>query len=452
MLGSLNPKDASVHDGWVARLKGGGAFLETVLVVLFIGLLVFLAHLFTALFRKTQIPDVLLLILLGLILGPVSDIVRPEHFGSIGPVFSSVALILILFEGGIDLDIRILARAFRPILGLTVVNFLFATAAMAAAVMWITGFTLLESCILGSILSSVSPAVVVPLVRHLKMEEKSRSILFVESALSDVLSIVVTFAFLEAWRIGQLHVHSLVLHMALTFLVAVMAGGAAGLIWSILLNRIRTLHNDMITTPAFAFVLFGILELLEYNGYLAVLAFGVTLGNIGLLKPDFYGKYLPQAPVVHNDAEKLFFGELVFLLKTFFFVYIGISMRLSGPGALVVGCGLTALLFLVRIPAVHLAIPRSTSVVDASFMAVMVPKGLAAAVLASLPLQHGVEAGMVMQNLTYAVILFSIVGTSAAVFLLGHSPLGATYREIFSGFGRGPKPPASTDNDGPPVL
>jgi len=58
-------------------------------IVLFIGALVFFAHLFTGLFSHTKIPDVLLLMIIGLALGPVIGRVKPENFGSAGPIFKS---------------------------------------------------------------------------------------------------------------------------------------------------------------------------------------------------------------------------------------------------------------------------------------------------------------------------------------------------------------------------
>jgi len=79
---------------------------QKALIILFVGLLVFIAHAFVALFKKTKIPDVLLLIIIGLILGPVLNIVKTDDFGKVGPIFSAIALIIILFEGGLELNIK----------------------------------------------------------------------------------------------------------------------------------------------------------------------------------------------------------------------------------------------------------------------------------------------------------------------------------------------------------
>ncbi len=67
-------------------------------------------------------------------------------------------------------------------------------------------------------------------------------------------------------------------------------------------------------------------------------------------------------------------------------------------------------------------------------MAAMAPKGLAAAVLASIPLQQGLQGGDLIQNSTYAVVLFSIVVNSILIFLQDKTFVGRAYRAIFRGF------------------
>lgn len=98
------------------------------------------------------------------------------------------------------------------------------------------------------------------------------------------------------------------------------------------------------------------------------------------------------------------------------------------------GFFLSFLLFVVRVPVVRLSIHKSTPISDASLMAVMIPKGLAAAVLASIPVQQGIVGGELIQDVTYAVVLFSIILTSLLVFLLDRTRLAKAYERLFSGF------------------
>ncbi len=68
-------------------------------------------------------------------------------------------------------------------------------------------------------------------------------------------------------------------------------------------------------------------------------------------------------------------------------------------------------------------------------MAVMVPKGLAAAALASLPLQQGIPGGDLIQNVVFSVVMCSIILTSILIFLVHRTPVSKFYRRFFSGFG-----------------
>ena len=64
------------------------------LTILSIGLLVFFGHFLTAFFERTKIPDVLILMLGGIVVGPIFNWISPEDFGKVGPVFTTLALFL----------------------------------------------------------------------------------------------------------------------------------------------------------------------------------------------------------------------------------------------------------------------------------------------------------------------------------------------------------------------
>jgi len=76
--------------------------------ILVIGLLVFFAHFLSLQFSKTNIPDVLVLMLLGILLGPVLGVVTPQDFGKVGSLIATIALVVILFESGTSLNLNVL--------------------------------------------------------------------------------------------------------------------------------------------------------------------------------------------------------------------------------------------------------------------------------------------------------------------------------------------------------
>jgi cell volume regulation protein A len=154
-------------------------------------------------------------------------------------------------------------------------------------------------------------------------------------------------------------------------------------------------------------------------------------------------RYLPAEAITLNIEERNFLGEAVFLLKTFFFVYVGVSIKFTDLPLVYIGLALTALIFLVRIPAAWLGLARTTPVRDASLIAIMSPKGLAAVVLASMPLEQNIAHGSDLQSVTYCIVFVSIVLTSVLSFLLERTALARVYALFFRGFGR-ETAPAST--------
>ena len=402
-------------------------------VIIFIGMLVFLAHLFAALFERTKVPDVLYLITIGLLIGPVFHIVKPEDFGKLGPIFTTVALVVILFEGGLELGIDSLKSSMRSTAVITTLSYLVSFILLAAVVRALGLFTFSSALFVSAVLASPAPSVIIPLVRQLKLKDSSRTTLMVEAPLGEAIGIVVALAVLESIKLDELNVGKVIGTLLASFIFALAIGVASGYFWSVLLKRIRQLQNAILTTPSFVFIVYGFAEFLHYSGPVSALAFGITLGNANLIRIPLLTSRMKLIPLQHNETERLFFGEVVFLLKTFFFVYLGLSIRLEDTWALGIGFGLSLLLLLARFIAVRVTFVRSwIPASDAAAMSVLIPKGTAAAVLAALPLQLGIVGGEFIQNIIYSVVLLSILLTALLVFVLERTGLGQRYTRFFT--------------------
>jgi NhaP-type Na+/H+ or K+/H+ antiporter len=416
--------------------------MPTALTIVFVGCTIFLSHWFAALFARTKIPDVLWLFIIGLLLGPVSGIVTPEKFGAVGPVFTTITLIFILFESGIDQRLEPLINSIGGTARITSYNFIATCLVAGGITYYYTDLGVLRSLMLGSIVGGTSSAVITTLARQFPMSERTRTILVLESAFSDVFTLAVPLTLLSVYKVGTVDVAFVTGQMIAAFILAVMLGVTGAFGWGILLNRMRTLQNTVFTTPAFVFILYGIVELLNYSGPIAALAFGITLGNMDVLGPPIMRNAISRKPISLNDHERAFFAEAVFLLRTFFFVYIGISVRLQDWHWMVLGAAITGWLFLVRIPVVRLSVSRQTAPKDASYMATMIPKGLGAAVLASLPAQQGVEGGEIIQSVVFSIILCSTVLTTILTFLVEKTFISQVYGWVFKLTGLGKDTPS----------
>lgn len=401
------------------------------------GALVFLAHIFAWVFSFTAIPDGLLLMLLGLA-GAWLGNVSPDFFGQVGEFLLSVALVIILFQGGISLRISMLREAWSGTLRLSLVSFLLSFVGVGVLLWALTPLPWLAAFIVGAIVSGTTSAVVVPFLDNLQVQPASRALLILESAITDVLTIVLTVALLQAYQTGEVEIWRMLLRVGVSFVYATCVGVIVGLVWSLLLDRVRMIQNSMFITPAFLFLIYGGVEALGFSGPIVALAFGIVLGNIGSLNSFLSRSHrvlqMMFQPVALSKREKAFFGEIVFLLQTFFFIYVGLSIRMAGWYVMGVALSLTVVMLVLRYVAVWISVPRTTTRREAGLMAVMIPKGLAAVVLASLVVQRGVDFVLPVADIVYGVVLWSITITSILVFLLEMTPLKRVYSGMLHGF------------------
>ena len=281
----------------------------------------------------------------------------------------------------------------------------------------------LSSVFVGAIIGGTSSAVVIPMVKQLKMEGKSASVLILESALSDVLCLVVGLALLDGIAEGAVSVGKVFSEMWKDFLFAIIIGLLSGVVWSASIRLVRSLKNSMFTSLAFVFILYGIVELLGLNGGIAVLSFGILLGNIELIDKDTkFRKVLKFDTSGFNSHEKDFFAEIVFIMQTYFFVYVGIAMQFGSLAIYGTGLLLVLLIILFRVLGISVFIRKAVTKPEKAIMSVMSPKGLVPAVMASLPLQRGLPQGEIILDLVYSVVLLSIIICSVLVIILSINP------------------------------
>ena len=391
--------------------------------IIVLGVLIFLSHIFNELFDKTKIPNVLLLLLIGIIIGPLSGIVTIDFFGELGSVFTTITLIVILFESGSGLNFKEIKKSIGSATLITVVNFIVTMIITSYISRWLLSIDVMGSIFIGAIVGGTSSAVVIPMVKQLKMGEKSSSILILESALSDVLCLVVGLALLDGMAQGVVSVDAVLSRMWKAFLFAIILGLLSAFLWSAVLGKIRSVKNSMFTTLAFIFIVYGVVEMLGLNGGIAVLSFGILLGNIGSSgTPGKLIKVLRFESSGFNHHERDFFAEIVFIMQTYFFVYVGISIQFGALTVYATGLLLVVLIILFRIPGILFLTGNGISKPEKTIMSVMTPKGLVPAVLASLPLQRGFAHGEIILDLGYSIVLFSIIICSILVILLSIKP------------------------------
>ncbi len=393
-----------------------------------------MAHLFSALFEKTRVPDILPLVFIGLCLGPFTGLVKPEIFGTFGHAFTLIALVVIMFESGLDLNFYEIKDAIRVAAKLSFLTY-FAILIVATVVsITFLGLSVLETLMLGSAVAATSAPIVSSLVSKLPIKEETRTTLILESAISDVVCILSCLAFLAAIQTGQANPATMLGRIIASFVLAALLGFVSAYGWSVVLQKIRQLGNSSFTTPAFVLILYGLSEMLGYSGVMAALAFGITLGNIHSFKLP---KLKELKPISLNEIERTFLGEITFLLRSFFFVYLGISVSLHDWATILLGLLIVLASLLFRMLVVRFSMnQKKFLLLDASLASVVIPKGLAAAALASLIGQSGIANAATLQEIIHAVVLFSVLLTTVMTFLIERTKVSKLYQLAFFGLSK----------------
>ena len=215
---------------------------------------------------------------------------------------------------------------------------------------------------------------------------------------------------------------------SLVFAAVIGILGGSG--WLLILGKVRDFPNTISSTIAYAFIVYGVTEFLGFSGAIAALSLGITLTNMeqmGFKRLKWFQKDIEAL----TPIDKAFYRESVFLLKTYFFIYLGISIRFQGWEPVQVAVLMTVLILAMRVVLTRMVFQGpSFSARDAAISSMLAPKGLAAAVLAAVPLQHGVAGAEMIRDTTYMVVLVSIALCALLVTLYPVPQVSRAYAAI----------------------
>ncbi len=170
--------------------------METSIIIIIIGVFIFLGNYLNGIFERKNIPDVLGLMLLGMIMGPIFHLVDPESFGKFGSLFSNLVLIFILFESGTELKIAEVKSSFKDSALITTVGFIVSCITITLLCIYLLNLSILTSLFIGSALGGTSSAVVVGLVKKVAVQPKTSTVLIMESAETDVFTLAIPLSIL----------------------------------------------------------------------------------------------------------------------------------------------------------------------------------------------------------------------------------------------------------------
>jgi cell volume regulation protein A len=356
-------------------------------------------------FNRTSIPDAIFLLLLGVMLGPIFQLFAQEELIAITPYFAALALIIILFDAGLNMNIREAIASSPRAAVMAVLGWglnVFATAGLCKLLL---GWRFLDGLLLGSIVGGGSSLIVVALIRKLKVGEKIETTLSIESVLTDVFCTIGAFTVINILLSGEVSIGSALGSVGVAFGVGSLVGLGFGITWLIIMEKLKGKPNAYMLTLAMLLLTYVAATSLGGNGALSALFFGLIIGNsrpIGRL-------FKFRTTVSIDDKVRNFHCQISFLIRDFFFVFTGLLFSFSSFMSVFFGLFLTLTYLGIRFIMVKTATVKSELHDYETLMTVMFPRGLAAAVLASLPLTMLGSNYQVFPEIAFIVILTTII-------------------------------------------
>jgi cell volume regulation protein A len=411
---------------------------QTITAFLAIGAAIVLGFIASAVFSRFRIPDVIILVAFGMLIGP--DILG-TRFGLITDatlrdvadfkdLFLSVALVIILFDGGLRLDIRKVIETARLSLLTSFLTFVLEMLIVAVVVHLISDVDFLICLILGGIAATAAETVVIPMVSKMRLNERMKSMLIIESVVKDVLAIVTVIALIRVAQLEDHRVSTFVMAIADKFLVGGIVGLVAGIAWLFVLQRLQNQPLSYMLSVAALFGVAGLVELPQIgsSSAAAALTFGLAIGNRQYFKRRLTSKTLT---LPSDEYIQHFSVEITFFVRTFFFVYLGVLFDFQSftTTHLLVGLLMISAIVLTR-RMTSFAASRVGALDKNETEAVfsMMPKGLSGAVLAMLPatmlagnvIWEVAPAGWQLETLFLNATVIMILGTTILATILAY--------------------------------
>ncbi len=361
---------------------------ENILILVSVTLL--LSYISSLIYTRTKIPDIIILMGFGIIVGPVLHWIDVDLFLELAPMMSVLALSIILFEAGINLDLITLFDYMGKSLILSITSILASIILLGYTVNSIlpSEFTLLQAMLLGAMIGGTSTVSVFGILTGLGKSidniATTKILLTMESIVSDPICIIASITLIRMIMLPQVSIWASFKQIYIIFILSSLFGSVMGLFWARILNRLRGRSFTYMITLAFLLPTYIMSEkwIGEGGGALTALAFGLSISNY-----RYIVEKLGITSRIMIDKQKLreFHEEITFFIKSFFFVYIGLVVSLSLKYTLL-GIGITLILMIARFVVVKvLSLVISFTIEEKALSQFVYASGLPAFVMSQLP-------------------------------------------------------------------
>ena len=378
------------------------------LFLLLISVLVFISLLVGKMGSRFGVPTLLLFLLLGVLFGN-DGLGIQFNSPKIAQAIGVIALNIILFSGGMDTRMSEIKPIVAQGLVLATVGVLLTALITGFFIYWLTNnffhavtFTLLESLLLASVMSSTDSASVFSILRskNLSLKENLRPMLEFESGSNDPMAYMLTIVLIQLIQSPEIDAWAAIWMFVKQLALGGLAGFFLGKFFVRIINKIN-LDNDALYSVlliTLMFFLFGFTTFIGGNGYLAVYVGGLFIGN---------------SRFVHKRSSLKFFDGMTWLVQIIMFLTLGL---LVNPSELlpIAGVGIVVALFMIfvsRPVTVHASLLpfRKLSLNAKNYISWIGLRGAVPIVFATYPL---------ISNVTHAKTIFNIVFFITIISLL----------------------------------
>jgi potassium/hydrogen antiporter len=270
--------------------------------------------------RKTRIPDVAILLIAGMLLGPAgAGWINIQADSALNQLILIFGASYILFDGGASLRLTVLKEVWITITLLATVGVVITAAITGIAAHVILGLPLTVALLLAATIASTDPATLVPVFRQIKIKERVAQTVLSESAFNDATGAILTFALLAvASGHGEFSVANSLMDLLWQSLIGIVAGGALGYLAAFVIAHEK---YDFLAEYAPIVSLMAVIgaylgaDNLQASGFMAVFVFGIVLGN-----KDVFGFRMEEAEAVTLDN---FVQTTAFIMRMFIFILLG---------------------------------------------------------------------------------------------------------------------------------
>ena len=392
-------------------------------ILLGISILLLLGVLASKASVRLGIPALVLFLLIGMFAGSEGPGGIEFDYPRLAQSVGVVALIFILFAGGLDTD----WVSVRPVLWQGVALSTLGVGLTAVLVAWfavyVINFSLLEGLLLGSIVSSTDAAAVFAVLRsrNVGLKASLRSLLELESGSNDAMAVFLTIGFMSLLTNKNASLMDLLSMFALQMPVGMVLGWIMGKASVLVINRLQLEYDGLYPVLSLSLVLltYGLTDALGGNGFLAIYLAGLIMGN---------------SRFVHKRSLMRFHDGLAWLMQITMFLALGLQVF---PSRIIpiIGIGILISLFLMLIARplsvfLTLAFTRM-SLKKKTFISWVGLRGAVPIILGTFPMLAGVPQAEMIFHVVFFVVVTSVLlqGTSlplVARWLGLESPLPST--------------------------